>query len=399
LDEWPIKKAEGRNPTGTIRKNGASIKELGETPLPMSVVRLFIVACLVVGVTGTDVFGTNIQYSVTAVPGEALGISNTGIVLAGWATWTPNGGIQNPPAGSPGLIQGWGINDAGAVAGITNVMGNATAVVWQGATVTTLPPLPLGTNSEGEAFGINDSDVVVGYSITSPRQLRAVRWTNGVAEDLGAYLGAAGVNSFARAINNAGQVIVDSNSEAALAALPDSVSFLLNGNAITPITANDGTTAGISAWAINGNGVVAGTIYLADGTYHAFTWNGSMQIAPLAESPTPGFDGAMAINDAGVVVGDSRTNQTSGGLFPFIWNGLGAPINLNDLIDPASGWELDSAWGINDSGQIVGNGLLDGVPTGFLLTPIASSSITTPEPATLTLLALAVPFLLPRRRQ
>ncbi len=93
----------------------------------------------------------------------------------------------------------------------------------------------------------------------------------------------------------------------------------------------------------------------------------------------------MAINDKGAVVGDSRTNQTSAEIFPFIWDGDSAPINLNDLIDPSSGWELDSAWGINDSGQIVGNGWLNGVPTGFLLTP-------TPEPTTL-LLTAALPLL------
>ncbi len=330
-------------------------------------------------------------YSVTEVADEALAITNSGTVLTGSGIWTSAGGPQTPPWTPPGMVQNWGINNAGAIVGTTNVGDVATAAIWQNGTVTALPSLPLGPEVFGQAYGVNDSGVVVGYSETSPARLRAVSWTNGVAEDLGNLLGAAGVNSFARGVNDAGEIIVDSNPNAAPASGPNSVSFLINGNAITPVTDNNGVALGVSAWAINGNGVIAGSIYLADGTAHAFTWaNGTMNVAPQAPSPTPGLDGAMAINDKGVVVGDSRTNQTSAEIFPFIWDGNSAPINLNDLIDPAPGWELDSAWGINDSGQIVGNGELNGIGTGFLLTPI-------PEPTALSFLITAAFPLLVRR--
>ena len=43
--------------------------------------------------------------------------------------------------------------------------------------------------------------------------------------------------------------------------------------------------------------------------------------------------------------------------------------NLNNLIDPASGWRLDRATGINDAGQIVGEGLFNGDLHVFLLVP------------------------------
>ncbi len=43
---------------------------------------------------------------------------------------------------------------------------------------------------------------------------------------------------------------------------------------------------------------------------------------------------------------------------------------LNDLIPRDSGWELLSAEDINDSGQIVGGGLIHGVERGFLMTPL-----------------------------
>ena len=54
-------------------------------------------------------------------------------------------------------------------------------------------------------------------------------------------------------------------------------------------------------------------------------------------------------------------------------------VDLNDLIDSASGWTLASATAINDSGWIVGNGTNSlGQSHAFLLTPI-------PEPSTAAL--------------
>ncbi len=55
--------------------------------------------------------------------------------------------------------------------------------------------------------------------------------------------------------------------------------------------------------------------------------------------------------------------------------------DLNDLIDPASGWTLRVATGINDSGQIVGVGAIGGHEHAFRLDPI-------PEPSTAVLLAI-----------
>jgi len=44
-------------------------------------------------------------------------------------------------------------------------------------------------------------------------------------------------------------------------------------------------------------------------------------------------------------------------------------LNLNELIDSSSGWQLYFAAGINAKGQIVGRGMLNGEEHGFLLTP------------------------------
>jgi hypothetical protein len=57
-------------------------------------------------------------------------------------------------------------------------------------------------------------------------------------------------------------------------------------------------------------------------------------------------------------------------------------VDLNGLIDPASGWTLAAARDINDSGWIVGTGTLNGQARAFLLTPV-------PEPSSLALLGAA----------
>jgi hypothetical protein len=48
---------------------------------------------------------------------------------------------------------------------------------------------------------------------------------------------------------------------------------------------------------------------------------------------------------------------------------------LNTLIPSNSGWKLQFANDINDSGQIVGRGLLNGQIRGFLLVPVSSTNL------------------------
>ncbi len=76
---------------------------------------------------------------------------------------------------------------------------------------------------------------------------------------------------------------------------------------------------------------------------------------------------AWAVDAAGDVVGwvapDVHSNVA------FVWGpGLGRMVALNDLVDPAEGWELQQANGINSHGEIVGMATHHGVPVGFQLT-------------------------------
>lgn len=79
------------------------------------------------------------------------------------------------------------------------------------------------------------------------------------------------------------------------------------------------------------------------------------------------------------------------------WQNGGAVIwenemmtNLNTLIPSNSGWFLSDATGINKSGQIVGNGIINGQRRAFLLTPV-SPVCSVPEPSlTMSFLAFGV---------
>jgi probable HAF family extracellular repeat protein len=54
----------------------------------------------------------------------------------------------------------------------------------------------------------------------------------------------------------------------------------------------------------------------------------------------------------------------------FLWQDDGM-IDLNESLPPGSGWELTEARAINDSGQIVGYGIINGETHAFLLHPVA----------------------------
>ena len=74
--------------------------------------------------------------------------------------------------------------------------------------------------------------------------------------------------------------------------------------------------------------------------------------------------GAYDINDFDQIVGYS---ETATGNHAFVWDQATGIQDLNSLIT-ASGWVLTSAAAVNNAGDIVGTGLLNGQPHGFLLT-------------------------------
>jgi len=137
---------------------------------------------------------------------------------------------------------------------------------------------------------------------------------------------------------------------------------------------------------------VVGWSYLEGGSaYQAFLYDGSSMnnLGTLGGSAS----WAMAINDSGQVVGNSRTADNS--LHAFLYDDIGGMLDLNDLIALDSGWTLWYANDININGQIVGIGSIDGEAHAFFLTP---ATVPTPSAILLGTLGLGFAGWMKRRR-
>ncbi|HUL68430.1 MAG TPA: hypothetical protein VLW55_27790 [Burkholderiaceae bacterium] len=121
------------------------------------------------------------------------------------------------------------------------------------------------------------------------------------------------------------------------------------------------------AIAINASGhVVGGTTFPGVGV-HPFLWNGS---ALIDVAPASGGGGAAyGLNASDQVVGRMVTATPGGGAFLY---DKGTTYQLLTLVESVTkqGWsQLDTAFAINDRGQIVGTGVFNGQGRAFLATP------------------------------
>ena len=140
------------------------------------------------------------------------------------------------------------------------------------------------------------------------------------------------------------------------------------------------TPAGGHAVDINDNNLVTGTTGSNSRTIpvtysQAFLYEygtDRLTILPLLEGGLR--SSASDVNELDQVVGSS---ESAAGSRAVIWDESGAITDLNSMMS-AAGWVLTSATAINDYGDIVGSGTLNGVPHGFLLT---NGTIPEPPPA------------------
>jgi hypothetical protein len=83
----------------------------------------------------------------------------------------------------------------------------------------------------------------------------------------------------------------------------------------------------------------------------------------------------LGINNVGLIVGWSRTTTTgTGNPKAVVWENYQSPVandlNLKIPVADRPNWLLQSAYGINSNGRVVGSGLKNGQQRAFLLTPI-----------------------------
>lgn len=195
---------------------------------------------------------------------------------------------------------------------------------------------------------LNNNGQIAGY-LTALSGAAAL-WNNGRAQAL--RMPAGVTTSHARAINDSGQIIGDLRP----AHHEDEIPFLSIHDRCR-IAAPAPSQVAFYTNAINARGVATGVFReSASRIAHAYLWSGGKlrDLGPL------GINGSVrAINNQGEIVG-----RTDSGAFLY---SNGKLLELNSLIPPGSNWHLVEATGINDKGQIVGNGQYQGQYRAFLL--------------------------------
>ena len=264
-------------------------------------------------------------------------------------------------------------------------VGTARATFWHDGVADDL--------GSGEASAINSSDLIGGFVLQSNGTPHATLWDHGLVTDLGLLPGFD--SSLATGINDSGEVVGIAyssanpnnevgfkwNSQTGMQTIDGAATvgginaksdiagmslgmhatiFFASGN-IDLGTLGDFSLAG----AVNNQGHAVGySPLVAKGAVHAFFYNGTMQ--DLGTLQAGSNTNATSVNDSDLVVGDSNL---AGNSLAFVWSATTGMQDLNSLISPDSGWVLVTATSVDQDGNIVGAGSINGAIHGFMLVP------------------------------
>jgi probable HAF family extracellular repeat protein len=263
---------------------------------------------------------------------------------------------------------GFAINDAGEVAGASNIGNAIVPFIW--TLIGGLQRIPLlpGDNC-GQGFGINKYGHVAGYS-SGPYGSRAFLWTRSTgARNLGSLPG--GSHSRACAVNDSGEVVGTSAGPGGERAVLWTKTSNLRDLGTLPGDISSEATA------INNAGEVVG-YSKGPGGMHAFLWTAGTGMQDLGVLPGGHVSQALDINDLGAVVG---TSTSSSGDHAFIWTKQEGMRDLNSAASAALGVVFVEAHSINYIGEILimgkivppsggtGHVCAPAPPATFLLTP------------------------------
>lgn len=356
-------------------------------------IRLLVVSALVAAFGSASA----IEYILTdlgTLPGRdsALGF---GLSSAGHATgygfqspsgtirafrWTSGSGMLDLGT-LGGASAGRDVNGAGVYVGESEVGGFDRAFRWtSGGGMVSLGTL--GGNIS-RATGVNEGGMIVGTSQTAGQAFRAFRWTEGGGM---VNLGTLGGISIAEDVNNNNMVVGGSDLDTGFRR----AFRWTQGGGMENLGTLGGDVAS-GAYAANDGGWVVGYSTPTGSTYKAFLYKpgqGMTELGGLFNYDNRPWD----VNNDGDVVGRSWLSSNGNTSQAVIWYGGGAVQNLNDLVVNLGGWQLMQAQAINDAGQIVGYGVVDGKTHAYILDPV-------PEPGTLIAFGALSLGLLRRRRR
>ena len=254
----------------------------------------------------------------------------------------------------PGHEEGYahGINDLGQVVGYTQLDGGYQSQAFLYTDGVGLTGLGSLDGFESKAFGINNLGEVVGASCVSDKYHQHAFLYNELTgmEDIGMLPGHT--VSSAYDINDRGQIV----GLSALYGNTNYRAFLYSED--TKEMIDLGTLGGNSsvANAINNSGVVVGNSRTADGYEHAFMYSEDLGMIDLGTVGDYKESFALGINDSGQIVGYllDRANRNYEEMFLY---SDGVMMVIQDLMPDEPDWYLARATAINNSGQITGWGV------------------------------------------
>jgi uncharacterized membrane protein len=313
------------------------------------------------------------------------------------------------------------------------------AVRWGAAGTAVTEMGNLGTDVDGNsnsiAYSINSAGAAVGYANKYAGSMnlgsRAVRWDAlGTATELGnlgtnSTTGDGFTNSQSLSLNAAGTAVGFAQKyNGGINAGYRAVRWDASGTAATELgnlgTDLKGNTMSY-AYTLNSAGTAIGYADKYVGTtlatnrnvgHRAVRWDASGTVA--TELGNLGTDStgvtssdALAINAGGIIVGYAQKYASGGALIGqrgVLWNSDGVALDLNTLIDPASGWTLTEADGISDANWVSGIGMFDPDGAAGPLAPYQRAFLldvcsAVPEPACSGALGCAAAMLIARRRR
>lgn len=302
------------------------------------------------------------------VVGRIVYINSTGFDVVAFRWSGDIGSLLGAIPNTQGNIRaaGYAINNSGTTVGEANFgegQSRYHACFWSNGNLAN--DIHSGTSHpDTRATAINDNGKIVGalrpaFGITPPDSLAFI-WSHDTSLQT---LGTLGGGSYAFDINNQGIVVGVSGDNNSTAFIWDSSNGM---RYLNTAISTGGLWQLISGIAINDNGQIAGQGNFLTIENVPFFWNGVQirQIGSFGGSSTE----ALGLNNNGQVVGYSQ--DPNGQSKAFVWDEVNGIQDLNNFIQPNSGWVLESATGINDNGQIVGNGTYNGLYRSFVLTPI-----------------------------
>jgi hypothetical protein len=359
--------------------------------------------------------GLGMNLGQRAVRWDATGIAATEL-----------GNLGTAPDGST-VSEAYAISAAGTAVGYarkydaSGANKGERAVRWDAGGTTATELENLGTDRNGltmsRAYGVNAAGTAVGYAqkygnsgFSSLGEV-AVRWgPSGSATELGGlgtdFTGAQ--FSRALAVNSAGTAVGYLQKYDSFGRFLGHRAARWDASGTAPtelgtLGTNPDGAAESEPYAINDAGITVGYAFKYDSVGvelgpRAVRWDASGHVVELGNlvSDIEGTRAdAYAINDAGIVVGSATS---AFGQSAVLWGPDGKPVDLNTLLDPASGWTLQNAFAISNAGWVTGTGFFDPDGPGPLPAYDRLFLIQVPEPTSLAVLSLASVGLLRRRR-